>query len=108
MGYFANGTEGERYMQEFCFKCVNWRDNGSGSEGCPIIDLHMMWNYDAVGKNADTVKAQTLSHFIPREMVKWPDGIEHEDNAQCVMFQLPPRPTQRELELAGQQRLGRI
>lgn len=96
MGYFANGSEGDYYMAHYCMKCVNWRDNGSGTEGCPIIDLHSLWNYDAVGKNADKVKAEALSHFIPRE------GIE---NGECSMFQMTPEPNQRELERAGQKRL---
>jgi hypothetical protein len=97
MGYFSNSTEGMMYMEEFCLKCVNWRDSGDGrGEGCPIQDLHLMWNYDAVGKNADKTKAEALSHFIPRE------GIE---NTQCTMYQIRPVPTQAELERLGQQRL---
>lgn len=96
MGYFSNGEAGMYYEEEYCVKCVNWRDNGSGSEGCPILDLHSLWNYDAVGKNKDSTKEAALSHFIPRK------GIE---NCECKMFQLKPVPSQRELELAGQQRL---
>lgn len=95
MGYFANGSEGDWYTERYCMKCVNWRDNGTGSEGCPVIDLHMLWNYDAIGKKADKVKAEALSHFIP---------IEGIGNAQCVMFQMTPEASQRELERAGQQR----
>jgi hypothetical protein len=96
MGYFPNGSAGEYYMAEFCCKCVNFRDNGSGSEGCPILDLHLLWNYDAVGKDGDKTKAAALNHFIPI------DGIE---NGECVMFQKPVIPTQRELERLGQLRM---
>jgi hypothetical protein len=96
MGYFSNGSEGMEYMARYCERCVNFRDNGSGSEGCPIMDLHLLWNYDAVGKNADKAKTDALNHFIPR------DGIY---NGQCTMFQLPVLPTQRELERAGQLRM---
>ena len=96
MGYFSNGSEGLYYQEEFCLKCVNWTDNGSGSEGCPIMDLHSRWNYDAIGKDADVVKQQALSHFIPRS------GI---CNEKCTMFQIRPAPTQAELERLGQSRL---
>lgn len=79
MGYFSNGTEGMDYEERFCSRCVNWRDNGDGrGYGCPIIDLHSLWNYDAVGEKADKAKTQALNHFIPRT------GLY---NDQCVMFQ---------------------
>lgn len=94
MGYFSNGTEGDIYTARYCLRCVNWRDNGSGSEGCPIIDLHMLWNYDDVN-DSKSIKQQALSHFIPRE------GIQ---NLECTMFQMTPEASQKELERAGQQR----
>jgi hypothetical protein len=96
VGYFSNGSEGQGYMEHYCYKCVNWRDNGSGSEGCPIIDLHLLWNYEAIGKGSDGVKSTALNHFIPREGPY---------NGECTMFQLPPVPSQRELERLGQMRL---
>ena len=97
MGYFSNSSEGMGYMEHYCCKCVNWRDNGSGQEGCPIQDLHMMWNYEAVGKNADKAKMAALNFFIPRN--------DQGENEQCVMFQLPVIPTRRELERLGQLRI---
>ena len=96
MGYFSNGSEGFDYQERYCIRCLNWRDNGTGSEGCPIMDLHAMWNYEAIGKNADKTKAMALSHFIARE------GIE---NKECTMFQIKLLPTQAELERAGQLRM---
>jgi hypothetical protein len=97
MGYFSNSSEGMGYMEKFCTRCVNWRDNGSGTEGCPIMDLHSLWNYEAVGKDADKAKTGALSHFIPRE--------KNGENGECSMFQLPILPTQKELERAGQLRI---
>ena len=80
MGYFSNGTEGAEYTESYCSRCANWRDSGDGrGYGCPIIDLHSLWNYDAVGENGDKIKSAALNHFIPR------DGIF---NGQCTMFQL--------------------
>lgn len=100
MAYFPNGSAGDNFTEHYCMRCVNWRDNGSGTEGCPIIDLHMLWNYDAVGKNADKTKAAALNHFIPES------NPEQDFAGECVMFQMPPQATQRELERAGQGRLG--
>ena len=79
MGYFPNGTSGDVYQEEYCSRCVNWRDSGDGRGfGCPIIDLHLLWNYDAVGVGANKTKHEALAHFIPI------DGI---NNARCLMFQ---------------------
>lgn len=85
MGYFPNGSAGMDYEATYCERCVNWKDNGSGSEGCFIFDLHLLWNYDACnGKDApsDSVKKskwEALEHFIPTRK----DGIGCE---QCRMF----------------------
>ncbi len=69
MGYFSNGSEGDRYQVEYCDRCINWRETEEGISqnwGCPVIDLHMEWNYE---QNRDTAagktKRQALQHFIP-------------------------------------------
>ena len=78
MGYFPNGTSAEIYTAQFCAHCVNWRhDEQSDTFGCPIMDLHMLWNYEAVGKDADETKHAALAHFIP---------IDKIENQQCKMF----------------------
>lgn len=80
MGYFSNGSEADYYQAEYCNKCVNMRDNmrdGRG-HGCPILDLHSLWNYDATGKDADETKKEGLEMFIPRNN----DG----SNGECTMF----------------------
>jgi hypothetical protein len=85
MAYFPNGSAGMHYTETFCSKCVNWKDNGSGSEGCPIFDLHLFWNYDACnGGQPDAkpdakAKFEALEHFIPHTK----DGIGAD---QCKMF----------------------
>ena len=76
MGYFPNGTSGELYREEFCERCVNWHDKGGepNTPGCPIMDLHMLHNYD------DSNNPESYLHFlIPRS---------HDDlrNEQCTMF----------------------
>lgn len=81
MGYFSNGSEGMDYEEAYCEKCVNYRDNGSGSLGCPIMDAHAFANYDQhqeAEKNLKTV----LNLLIPR--------AEDGSNEECAMF-LPGR-----------------
>ena len=72
MAYFSNGTEGEIYQEQYCYRCQNWNDE----KGCPIMDLHLLWNYDAIDEPA---KEMALDTFIPRSK----DGI---GNEQCLMF----------------------
>lgn len=83
MGYFPNGTSNEFYTGHFCANCRNWRyDEETDTYGCPIMDLHLLWNYDAVGSDADLTKKSALNMFIPIA------GIE---NQECKMF-LPHNP----------------
>ena len=85
MAYFPNGTAGMDFVERNCSECVNYKDNGSGSEGCAIFDLHLLWNYQACnGKEAPQgsekrAKWEALEHFIPTRK----DGIGAE---QCKMF----------------------
>lgn len=83
MAYFPNGTTGMDYMEHFCCRCVNFRDKNDGrGPGCPIMDLHTMWNYEAIGKDADKIKADALNHFIP---VGNPE-TDGDSNGECEMF----------------------
>ena len=93
MGYFPNGSSHAHYLEALCTRCLNFRDladgrgpgslRGAGSlrgPGCPIIDLHFRWNYDAL---KDTSKRLALNHFIPIEE----DEFGHKTiNGDCVMF----------------------
>ncbi|MHC4753124.1 MAG: hypothetical protein ACYTFW_25075 [Planctomycetota bacterium] len=72
MAYFSNGTEGEIYREKYCAKCIH-------EEDCVIWDLHLLWNYDAVGKDADKTKSMALNTLIPV------DGIQ---NLECKYFVL--------------------
>ena len=83
MGYFPNGSSNESYTGTYCANCRNWRlDEATDSYRCPIMDLHMIWNYDAVGDDANPDKRMALDMFIPCV------GIA---NAECKMF-LPSNP----------------
>lgn len=72
MGYFANSIEAQLYEERFCNKCIHYNNE------CPILFLHGLWNYEAVGKNKDETKETTLNSFIPR------DGKGK--NEECLMF----------------------
>lgn len=75
MAYFPNGTSGLDYQEHFCVKCVNYRDKKDGrGYGCPIFDLHLLWNYDAI---KDKDKKMALEMLIPTTDV---------GNDQCSMF----------------------
>jgi len=59
MGYFSNGSEGCDFQAQFCEHCVH-----DINEDCPVLLLHLMWNYDAVGEDKDDVKETALKVFI--------------------------------------------
>ena len=74
MGYFSNGTEGDMYIDRYCFKCLNRTTReGEGGDGCPIWDLHMVYNY-----TKDTTIRMMLNEIIPRD--------EKGYNLKCKMF----------------------
>lgn len=75
MAYFANGSEGDYYHHEYCCNCVHGQDEVAMA--CPVMVLHLLWNYDAIGKNKDTTKEEALNLLWPR------DGVH---NADCAMF----------------------
>ena len=75
MGYFPNGEAGMLYEEQYCSKCVH----NDPDKGCPVLTLHMMWNYDAVGEKKDETKETALNILIPRKK----DDIF---NDQCAMF----------------------
>jgi len=71
MGYFANGTEGEMFEEEFCERCIHM--DYDGPKLCPVLEAHWLYNYDECN-NPDSI----LHILIPRN----PDG----SNGQCKMF----------------------
>jgi hypothetical protein len=80
MAYFPNGTSGEIFIEHHCERCVNWRDNGNG-HCCPIIDLHLIWNYDQIGEGDGNKRTKAfLEALIPtdQESKVYP--------AECSMF----------------------
>ena len=73
MGYFSNGTEGMAYEAKYCEHCLNYRGGM-----CPILVLHSLWNYEALGVGSTPqAKQVALDIFIPRNSV---------ENKRCTMF----------------------
>lgn len=76
MGYFSNGTEGDMYEAKYCNRCRHEDDE----KGCPVMLLHVIWNYEVCNPKTDEHKAMhdVLEMLIPRGK----DGF----NDQCSMF----------------------
>ena len=82
MGYFANGSEGDFYEEQFCNHCFHGESDNY--EVCPVLEMHMLWNYDAVGKNKDTEKAVVLNNFIPLRGDNFNDICSMFVSRECV------------------------
>ncbi len=68
MGYFANGTEGESYYEQYCERCIH---EAEGRQ-CAVWLAHLVHNYKECNNNESI-----LHQLIPR------DGCA---NKQCEMF----------------------
>ncbi len=71
MAYFSNGTEGDWFEERYCNKCAH----GTKETLCPVIVLHMDWNYEA--EEGDD-KSFALNLLWPLE--------EDGSNGDCAMF----------------------
>ena len=50
-------------MEDWCMRCKNWKQReGEDTEGCPIWDLHLLYNY-----NESKQVAAIRDHFIPMD-----------------------------------------
>ena len=72
MGYFADDTEAELFVEKYCYKCRNWRING-----CAIIDIHRYYGYQL--SNSKSIAKKILDYFIQNDGVKI-------DKWSCRMF----------------------
>jgi len=68
MGYFANGTEGDMYEEEYCENCVHYGEIGD----CAVLHAHALYNYDECN-NPKSI----LHILIPRK---------NGQNQKCTMF----------------------
>ena len=72
MGYFANGSEGDGYYEQWCENCLHCPPNDS-EENCAVLAAHQIYNYDDCN-NPDSI----LHILIPRD--------EKGYNQKCEMF----------------------
>ena len=73
MAYFSNGTEGTDYQNRYCDQCLHMVEIGEQMTSCPILELHLHFNYEHCNK------PDSLLHFaIPRNE----DGT----NAECIFY----------------------
>lgn len=61
MTYFPNGSSLAFWQDLNCIDCLNFRDNGTGSFGCAILDTHFVLDYH------EGTNAAVLDSLIPRE-----------------------------------------
>jgi hypothetical protein len=74
MGYFSNSDDGHSYEARWCNRCIQ----DMGEEGCAIMAMHFLYNYD---QNDGTPEGKAikdaLEFFIPRKKGR---------NRKCRMF----------------------
>jgi hypothetical protein len=71
MAYFANGDIGMKFEEECCYKCIH------GEDLCPVMEIHLLHNYDHVNDKAHPVR-KILNFLIPQNE----DGFP----GKCSMF----------------------
>ena len=79
MGYFANGTEGLLYEEEWCQRCIHFDDINEEDElleakPCAVWEAHLLYSYQEAN-NPDSV----LNMLIPLR----DDGL---GNEKCQLF----------------------
>ena len=75
MAYFANGSEGDAYLEHYCCKCLNYGD--PDKPNCPILTVHLVFNYDQLDKGQNKLR-ECLSALIPTD--------ENNFSGECRMF----------------------
>ena len=71
MGYFPNGCESMYYEEQYCSRCVHFKEDDGG---CPVFHAHLLYNYKECNKE-DSI----LHLLIPKKK----NGL---GNEQCAMF----------------------
>jgi len=83
MAYFPNGSAAEYYMAKYCFQCKNWKLRKDDEvEGCPVIDVHLIGNYD----QCENEEIQgLLERLWPSKENGDPDICSmYENNGECI------------------------
>ncbi len=84
MGYFPNGTAGDMYEAKWCARCVHQKpDDG----GCPVLLLHLLWNYDACNGDQDEASDERKAKHTALGVFIAQKGT---GNLKCTMFHEKP------------------
>ena len=82
MAYFPNGTSFMFFQDEWCSNCKHYTDNGTGSFGCPLTDVHFIysdkthdnggrtWVYDMFERLIESGKSYKCTMFVRDEQDK--------------------------------------
>ena len=83
MGYFANGDEGDRYVETYCERCIHYGDENLPAPQCAVWDAHFVYCSTV---ETDGAAENVLDMLIPRD--------SSGNNLACRMF----RPSLAEVE----------
>lgn len=65
----SNGTEGEMFMERFCYRCAtdeDYQDEVPGAKGCLIILMTMCKDVDEIGYPPEWVSDDAVGLVNPR------------------------------------------
>jgi deoxyribodipyrimidine photolyase-like uncharacterized protein len=100
MAYFSNGTEGMNYESQYCDHCIHFKErDSSGSQSCPIWDLHFEFNYD---QHRKTKTGKAIARFLSSLIPMNKDGFADE----CSMFSRTGATTAQEEDYFEKLRFG--
>ena len=87
MGQFSNGTEGMRFEEEFCSRCLHIGDE---EHGCPVVIAHLLYDYQ-LSQQPEHPGKIILDMLIPIDSEGW--------NEACRMFAEAPSGEQMALNV---------
>ena len=85
MAYFANGTSGQMFEEQWCERCVHY---GTATKGCPVFGAHLLYSYELCNQKQHPGKI-ILDMLIPN------------DCNSCAMFVSRDSVSPTQLKLSG-------
>lgn len=65
----SNGTEGEMFMERFCYRCkrdAEFQKTGHGEEGCTIVLKTLFLDVDEIGYPPEWISDDAVGLINPR------------------------------------------
>ena len=75
MAYFPNGTSYDFFQGDWCNNCKHSIDNGTGSYGCPLTDVHFIYS-DKMHESSKRTWVYNMFEIL----------IESDKSYKCTMF----------------------